>query len=88
MDYLDLSNNNLQGELPSCLFADHPVLKTLKVSSNKLGGPILGGKSHLSIRWEIYLDGNNFEGELPRYLTGSFVDVRRNNGFPLQQIIR
>jgi hypothetical protein len=66
MEYLDLSNNNLQGELPSCLFADHPVLKTLKVSSNKLGGPILGGKSQ-SIRWEIYLDGNNFEGELPRY---------------------
>ncbi|CAM0149080.1 unnamed protein product [Urochloa decumbens] len=60
------------GELPSCLFADHPILKTLKLSNNKLGGPILGGKSHLSIRWEIYLDGNNFEGELPRYLTGNF----------------
>jgi len=27
------------------------------------------------VQWEIYLDGNNLEGELPRYLTGSFVDA-------------
>ncbi|KAG8043601.1 hypothetical protein GUJ93_ZPchr0458g22593 [Zizania palustris] len=58
--------------MPSCMLTDYPALKTLKISKNKLGGPILGGKNHLSIKWDLYLDGNEFEGTLPRYLTADF----------------
>jgi hypothetical protein len=81
MCYLDMSNNNFSGEMPSCLFSDLKLLCTLRVSNNHLGGQILGGRNNLSGTY-FYLDGNKFEGALPRKLSGnnlSVMDLHDNN---------
>jgi hypothetical protein len=57
---LDLSNNELSGEIPPCVFTNYPMLLTLRVSNNKLGGVVFGGMSNFSIESEFFLDGNNF----------------------------
>ena len=51
------------------------MLVSLKVSNNKLGGLIFGGMNNLSITSELYLDGNKFEGTVPRDLSGGTLMV-------------
>jgi Leucine-rich repeat (LRR) protein len=65
--FVDLSNNQLTREVPTCLFTR---CFSLILSNNNLGGLILGGANNLSIGGEIYLDGNNFKGSLPNNLSG------------------
>ncbi|CAL5092650.1 unnamed protein product [Urochloa decumbens] len=81
--FIDLSNNNLTGEVPICLFTDMSTIGEgmLKLSNNSLGGQILGGASNLSNVFQIYLDSNNFEGELPNNLSGNlleYLDLHNN----------
>jgi hypothetical protein len=78
LTFVDLSNNKLTEEVPSCLFT--ATLLILKLSNNNLGGPILGGASNLSTMIEIYLDSNNFEGPFPNNLSGNleFMDFQDN----------
>jgi hypothetical protein len=76
LEFVDLSNNRITGEVPSCLFTDCWFLKFLKPSNNNLGGPILGGASkYFTLVQEIYLDGNYFEGALPKNLSASYVSI-------------
>ncbi|BAS91325.1 Os04g0648400 [Oryza sativa Japonica Group] len=68
--YLDLSNNSISGEVPACLFTDHAVLESLKVSKNKLGGLIFGGMDNMSDSLSyLYLDSNKYEGSIPQNLS-------------------
>lgn len=78
MYFIDLSNNKLTGEVPTCLFTI--PLGIMNLSNNNFGGAILGGVSNLSTGLEIYLDSNNFEGELPNNLSGNLevIDLRHN----------
>lgn len=72
MLFMDLSNNKFTGEVPACLFTDCVTLRILKFSNNNLGGLIVSGASNLSSSlFEVYLDGNKFEGELPQNLSGN-----------------
>ncbi|KAF7019087.1 hypothetical protein CFC21_032301 [Triticum aestivum] len=75
MGFLDLSNNKLSGEVPACVFTNSPGLFILKVSNNKLGGPIFCGMNNLSNIYELCLDGNKFKGTLPHDLAGKFLQV-------------
>ncbi|KAK3143549.1 hypothetical protein QOZ80_4AG0301690 [Eleusine coracana subsp. coracana] len=70
MQYLDTSDNKLSGEMPSCMFTNNSMLMVFKASNNKLGGLIFGGMDNVSIGSQLYLDGNKFEGILPRNLSG------------------
>jgi hypothetical protein len=57
--------------MPACMFTDLPNLWILRASNNHLGGPILCGRNNLSVGFAMHLDGNMFEGELPRNLSSS-----------------
>ncbi|CAI9267410.1 unnamed protein product [Lactuca saligna] len=61
---LDLSGNELSGEVPKGLFTNIPRLGFLKLSRNKLHGEVLSG----NLRWGniqgVYLDSNHFTGEI------------------------
>jgi hypothetical protein len=82
IDSIELSNNKFSGEMPACLFTDLPNLSILRVSNNHLSCPIFGGRSNLSNKLiAIQLDGNKFEGALPRNLSSgniSLLDLRDN----------
>ncbi|KAG2621870.1 hypothetical protein PVAP13_3NG301300 [Panicum virgatum] len=81
LEFVDLSNNKLTGEVPSCLFTECGSRDFLRLSNNNLGGPILGGANNKSIcGGTIYLDSNYFEGPLPNNLSGevSIMDFHDN----------
>ncbi|XP_039840036.1 receptor-like protein 15 [Panicum virgatum] len=81
LEFVDLSNNKLTGEVPVCLFTECGSLEFLRLSNNNLGGPILGGANNKSIcGGTIFLDSNNFEGPLPNNLSGevSIMDFHDN----------
>ncbi|PAN21672.1 hypothetical protein PAHAL_3G482600 [Panicum hallii] len=81
LEFVDLSNNKLTGEVPACLFNECWSLEFLRLSNNNLGGPILGGaNTHLSFAAGLYLDSNYFEGPLPNNLSGemSIMDFHDN----------
>ncbi|CAA3023969.1 receptor-like protein 12 [Olea europaea var. sylvestris] len=64
---LDLSDNQLEGELPNCWF-NMSELMVLDLANNKFLGkipPTLGSLDHLEI---LHLRNNNFIGELPSTL--------------------
>lgn len=75
MGFVDLSNIKLSGEFPPCVFTNYPMLFTLRVSNNKLCGVVFGGMSNLSIESELFLDGNEFVGTVPRDLSGENLKV-------------
>ncbi|KAF5949373.1 hypothetical protein HYC85_011366 [Camellia sinensis] len=62
---LDLSNNNLSGQIPKHLTIGCPLLLFFKLSNNNLSGQI----SHLFVNLTqllcLYLDNNNFTGKFP-----------------------
>ncbi|KAM3371112.1 hypothetical protein ACQJBY_018468 [Aegilops geniculata] len=77
MELIDLSNNKLSGGggVPACVFTNYPWLILLKVSNNRLDGPIFGGMNNLSNIYELFLDGNKFKGTLPHDLAGKSINV-------------
>ncbi|XP_055836310.1 receptor-like protein 13 [Solanum dulcamara] len=62
---LDLSHNFLSGGVPSDLAIGSPVLTYLRLSNNKLSGQIFSKDIRPSILFYLYLNGNEFEGQLP-----------------------
>ncbi|BAT84188.1 hypothetical protein VIGAN_04148300 [Vigna angularis var. angularis] len=76
---LDLSNNHLSGEIPKNLSGHGSLLTYLKLSQNKLDGPIFPTLKYLE---ELYLDDNSFCGSIPSsFLDSSLIhlDLSYNN---------
>ncbi|XP_047949616.1 receptor-like protein EIX2 [Salvia hispanica] len=81
LNYLDLSSNQLEGEVPNC-WENMPNLEILNLPNNNFSGEIpfsLGGLPDLST---LRMHGNNLCGELPNSLRLSqrlrFIDVEGN----------
>ncbi|KAJ0713673.1 putative non-specific serine/threonine protein kinase [Helianthus annuus] len=60
---LDLSRNNLTGEIPKCLFK--LPLSALLLGSNRLSGVVPSVLGYPSLQW-LQLNDNNLTGELPQ----------------------
>ncbi|XP_047949629.1 receptor-like protein EIX1 [Salvia hispanica] len=81
LNYLDLSNNQLEGEVPNC-WENMPNLETLNLANNNFSGDIplsLGDIYRLTI---LRMHSNNLSGELPNSLRHCqrlrFIDVEGN----------
>jgi len=66
--YLDLSHNNISGELPQCIGDLGGSLVAINLRGNKLYGPIPMGYTRSCKLKIIYLSENELEGGLPRAL--------------------
>jgi len=61
---LDLSDNDLSGEVHLGLFTNISRLACLKLSKNKLYGEVLSGNSNFLNIKRVHLDNNNFTGKI------------------------
>ncbi|XP_022751581.1 probable LRR receptor-like serine/threonine-protein kinase At4g36180 [Durio zibethinus] len=71
LDSLDLSNNQLSGGIPEQLAVGCSLLEFLALSNNKLQGKIFTPNFSLTNLMELQLDGNNFSGRIPDFLSNS-----------------
>ncbi|KAL7228336.1 hypothetical protein ACSBR2_007118 [Camellia fascicularis] len=67
LTYLDLSNNSLSGELPSC-WVHHKALSIINLANNNLYGKIPSSMGSLGHIKTLHLHNNNFSGEIPSSL--------------------
>ncbi|XVF78877.1 hypothetical protein PTKIN_Ptkin14bG0172700 [Pterospermum kingtungense] len=68
MEILDLSNNNLNGAIPECLYSEIMELSVLDLSNNKLNGNIPNVFPESNTLWTLQLSNNDFDGPLPKSL--------------------
>ncbi|CAL0307104.1 unnamed protein product [Lupinus luteus] len=61
---LDLSANNLFGQIPKELVIGGKSLEFLKLSNNNFSGPILSTKANLGLLRVLRLDNNHFTGKI------------------------
>ncbi|KAF4357729.1 hypothetical protein G4B88_023187 [Cannabis sativa] len=82
LDFLDISDNQLVGELPKC-FSKLQDLRFLILSNNKLSGKIPSFVGNLFWITALHLNNNNFIGNLPSSMKNCrdlfLLDVGRNN---------
>ncbi|CAK9159021.1 unnamed protein product [Ilex paraguariensis] len=79
---LDLSNNNMSGEIPEHLAVGCLSLIFLKLSNNKFEGQIFPQVVNLPKLECLYLDGNRFSGGIPDSLSNIsllVLDLTSNN---------
>ncbi|WVZ07311.1 hypothetical protein V8G54_020657 [Vigna mungo] len=69
---LDLSNNHLSEEIPKNISRDGSQLKNLKLSNNRLYGPVFPCLKYLE---ELYLDNNTLYGSIPNGFLNSSLQV-------------
>ncbi|WVY97585.1 hypothetical protein V8G54_029736 [Vigna mungo] len=74
---LDLSDNNLSGEIPKNISGD--VLTILTLSNNKLHGPVFPTLSTLKNLEQLYLDRNSLSGSIDSFSTPSLVALDLSN---------
>ncbi|CAL5322077.1 unnamed protein product [Camellia sinensis] len=67
LTYLDLSNNSLSGELPSC-WVHLKALTVISLANNNLYGKIPSSMGSLGQIHTLHLRNNNFSGEVPSSL--------------------
>ncbi|CAL5363248.1 unnamed protein product [Camellia sinensis] len=67
LTYLDLSNNSLSGELPSC-WVHLKALTIINLANNNLYGKIPSSMGSLGQIHTLHLRNNNFSGEVPSSL--------------------
>ncbi|XP_014492982.2 LRR receptor-like serine/threonine-protein kinase GSO1 isoform X1 [Vigna radiata var. radiata] len=72
MDTLDLSDNHLSGEIPKNISRDESRLKILKLSHNRLDGPIFPSLQYLE---QLYLDDNSLYGSIPNSFLNSSLQL-------------
>ncbi|CAA7013834.1 unnamed protein product [Microthlaspi erraticum] len=63
LEWLDMSSNDLSGQLPTTFWSGCYSLGTLRLSNNKLQGKYFQSM-HLTRLTELHLDGNNFSGSI------------------------
>ncbi|KAL5981688.1 hypothetical protein ACLOJK_015751 [Asimina triloba] len=70
LEYLDLSENNFYGRIPSSLFTLPPSLQSLRLWGNRLSGQLSEfHNSSSSLLYHIDLSQNQLQGMLPRSIT-------------------
>ncbi|KAG0523925.1 hypothetical protein BDA96_07G165100 [Sorghum bicolor] len=62
---LDLSNNNLSGNIPSWIFTDAATLTYLNIARNSLVGSLGSMRQHKSVLRVLNISMNCFSGQLP-----------------------
>ncbi|MFQ6652327.1 hypothetical protein Gotur_024254, partial [Gossypium turneri] len=76
LQVLDLSNNQLSGEIPEHMAVGRSLLIFLALSNNKLQGSIFSRNFNLTSLSELKLNGNNFTGMIPNVLANcSFLQI-------------
>ncbi|KAL3531671.1 hypothetical protein ACH5RR_005192 [Cinchona calisaya] len=65
LQVLDLSNNNLSGRMPNCLFENMEFLGVLNLGRNHLSGAILDNFSGSCALETLDLSRNDLEGKIP-----------------------
>ncbi|KAF5946321.1 hypothetical protein HYC85_016549 [Camellia sinensis] len=65
LEFLDLSNNNLSGQIPKHLTIGCPLLSCFILSNNNLSGQISLSFVNLTRLACLYLDNNHFTGKFP-----------------------
>ncbi|XP_043703881.1 receptor-like protein 9b [Telopea speciosissima] len=73
--YLDISNNNIEGQLPRNFDVVFPDLEYLNMSTNKLEGFIPPSFGNLRFIATLDLSNNYFVGEIPYRLTQNNTDL-------------
>ncbi|XP_027907231.1 receptor-like protein 32 [Vigna unguiculata] len=70
LSLIDLSDNNISGTIPSCLFETGGSLEVLNLRKNSLMGPAVPGKisGDCSLR-TLDLHQNKFDGKIPKSLS-------------------
>ncbi|KAM5559161.1 hypothetical protein ABKV19_020686 [Rosa sericea] len=74
---LDLSDNQIQGQIPNWIWELH--LQNLYLCCNKLvslEAPLLGSTYHLK---DLDLHSNQIQGQIPLFLSGDYLDYSGNN---------
>ncbi|XP_010416261.1 PREDICTED: leucine-rich repeat receptor protein kinase EMS1-like [Camelina sativa] len=83
IEHLDLSHNSFHGKLPRSLLNGCYSLSTLKLSHNKLSGRIFPGSTNSTYLSVLYLDNNQFTGEIGKGLRTlknlQLLDISYNN---------
>ncbi|XP_065035340.1 receptor-like protein EIX1 [Musa acuminata AAA Group] len=83
LQYLDLSNNKLLGEIPYCLGESLQNLQFLNLANNHFSGEIPHTIGFLSELWILQLQNNSFSGEVPLTLKNCtnlwYLDLAQNN---------
>ncbi|KAF7013843.1 unnamed protein product [Triticum aestivum] len=69
LEILDLSYNNLNGSIPSCLMEDANALQVLNLKENQLYGELPHNINESCMFEVLDFSGNRIEGQLPRSLT-------------------
>ncbi|KAM5559145.1 hypothetical protein ABKV19_020672 [Rosa sericea] len=74
---LDLSNNQIPGQIPNWIWEFH--LENLYLQCNKfvsLEAPLLGSTYHLK---KLDLHSNQIQGQIPLFVSGNYLDYSGNN---------
>ncbi|XP_065035228.1 receptor-like protein EIX2 [Musa acuminata AAA Group] len=83
LEYLDLSNNKLLGEIPYCLGESLQNPHFLNLANNHFSGEIPHTIGFLSELWILQLKNNSFSSEVPLSLKNctelQFLDMAQNN---------
>ncbi|KAG2403256.1 uncharacterized protein HKW66_Vig0185420 [Vigna angularis] len=77
LNTLDLSDNNFSGEIPKNISSD--MLRFLKLSNNKLHGPVFPTLSTLKYLEELYLDRNSLSGSIDSFSITSLATLDLSN---------
>ncbi|XP_076947708.1 pollen receptor-like kinase 1 [Bidens hawaiensis] len=70
MQEISLANNKFSSEIPANAFKGMKWLKKLDLANNKLMGQIPSSLARLPELKELMLQGNQFEGEIPKFAPG------------------